>query len=80
MTKYISKKSGCRVSHYHEDPNCGRLKHDARKTTPSEIAYHELEPCWKCSDGTRNTHTEQDMRYQNVSIDPENDPLERMHE
>ena len=81
MTKYVSSKGACRVSYWHSDPECSNLKVKAREATQAELDYHELDPCKRCVEGEEpSVHEQENWKYQNVEIDPENDPLDRIHE
>lgn len=80
MTKYASTNDGTYISCYHEDPECKLMKKEPREITEQYIAYHELSPCWRCSDGSRPKNRKPDMRYQNATIDEDNDPLDRIHD
>ena len=66
MSKYVSNKGGSRVSCWHSDPECKKLKHTSREARPGEIEYHDLTPCGRCAKPERPSHTKQDWSYQNL--------------
>lgn len=81
MTKYVSERGACRVTKYHSDPECTNLKRDATEATANVIEFHELEPCPRCIKGCEpSVHEQENWKYQNASIDENNDPLDRIHE
>jgi hypothetical protein len=81
MTKYVSKRGACRVNNYHEDPDCTGLKAESVEATAQELEYHDLDPCSRCVTGlTPNKPTSYQYKYQRVTIDEDNDPLDRIHE
>jgi hypothetical protein len=75
MTKYVSSKGACRVQNWHSDPECANLKAQATEATASQLEYHNLSPCKRCVDGYEYRHTKQTWKYQNASIDTENDTM-----
>lgn len=69
MTKFVSARGATRVKRYHHDPECNLLKKESKEAHPSEIEYHELDPCWLCADGDRPTNDNPTLKYQNATID-----------
>jgi hypothetical protein len=80
MSKYTSNNKGSQLTRYHEDPECPRMKNESRERKDSYIQYHDLKPCFACSDGEPPERGNHDYRYQDASIDEDNDPLNRIHD
>ena len=80
MTNFASKNDGTYITCYHEDPDCTVMKRDAREITTEYIEYHELKPCWKCAGGERTINDNPELKYQNASINEENDPINRIYD
>lgn len=72
MTKYVSARGATRVRTYHHDPECNLLNMDAKEAHPSEIEYHELDPCWLCADGERPKYNNPTLKYQNATVEGSN--------
>lgn len=49
---------------YHTDPNCKYIKNEKRLVSESEIEYHEMRECLKCSgEYTRDTNKGRSKYY-----------------
>lgn len=75
MSKYTSHNDGAQLTCFHEDPECVLMKKEAVKREQDFIEYHDLSPCHLCSDGEQTEKSHPNMKYQNVTIDPENDTM-----
>lgn len=72
MTKYVSARGATRVRTWHKDRECKLLNVSAKEAHPSEIEYHELDPCWLCADGERTTNNNPTQKYQNATVEGRN--------